>query len=641
MSRIIGTYNLAGDKPPLGMETIAKMCGVDEAGLLNSEGAYFAGDGRLAMACVSEVSKGNLDGGSRIGISADGRINVVWEGVLTRAEGYSDESLRQENPAEVVAHLFSKHGANAFSLVEGEYAFVVADTDKNKLYLVRDRCGLKPLAYAVADGVCYFSSRINLILNAVPQMRRLCERALYHYVALGVAPPPLSMFEGISKIAAGDYVEVSANGARHIPYWRPWKENEDISGSDEELAEELLARLNQSVSRRLDDRKTAVLLSGGMDSSAVTALVAGLSDRPLHTFTLGLDKSWGNLAGNLNELPFAKMVAKKYNTIHCEYSIGRDDYFAGIENVVARLDEPIATSEMGMLDKVCKAAQDEGIEVIFNGEGSDTILFGSTTYGLISALLQGKWKSIRKLPRMFHKLGSCLLNAHPKGHRDNWPLFGVRWNMYRLARDRVLYPGKAFLVPDVLQQSLFCPDVLKRCEGEISYSIIDKQVQDINRSKPNAPFVDHMVYRDFPIWMEEYYAVENEKVPSFYGMDVRSPIFDPSIIRFSLGTPLETKIRPDGTTKFLLRKAMESLLPRDVIYRPKVGFSTPVAEWLGNVIPAVFMETYRNSWISKQAIFRDERLEELCAIQQSGKADLRWFLLSLYVFMRWSDKAFV
>jgi len=614
------------------------MWGVSEEGLRGSKGVHVSDGGRLVMACMLEASPGAVDERYPPATASDGRVHVVWEGVLTLAEGWSEESLRDANPARVTADIFAKHGTDAFTRIEGEYTFVACDADKGVLYLVRDRCGLKQLYYAVHDGVCYFSSRVRPILNVLPHMRRLCERALYHYVTFGAAPPPLTFFEGINKLAAGDYATVSASGAQHRSYWKAWEQREEVTGTDDEIAGRLLEKLKSAVSRRLDDRKTAVFLSGGMDSSAVTALVASRFDHPIHTFSLGLDKTWGKPPPDFDEMPFARAVADRYDTIHHEFYVGRDDYFTGLEAVVTRLDEPIATSEMGMLDIICRAAQKEGIEVVFNGEGSDTILYGSSLYNTVSTLLQERWGKIRRWPRLFHKLASLLINIHPPGHRDKWVPFGLRWNMYNLSRGRVLYPGKAFLAPDTLQNSLFRPDFLKRRDGEESYSYVDKYVRAINDAAPDAPLVDHMVYRDFPFWLAEYYSVENEKVPAFYGMDVRSPIYDPSIIRFSLGTPLSTKVRSDGQTKYLLRKAMEPLLPRDIIYRPKVGFSTPVVDWLRRKIPSVFLEAYRTSGISRAGIFRDERLEELCRAQQGGRVDLLWLLLTLYLFVRWSDR---
>lgn len=632
---ICGAFNLDRRCAPLNAALIARMAGLPAESAQKGKGLLVSADGRAAMGLISMRRPSGFDEKHPPAESGDGRICVIWDGVLTRVEGHSDASVRQGNPAKIVADLFAKHGADAVSKIEGEYAFVAVNKDKGTVCLVRDRCGLKQLYYAVADKTCYFSTRIEPLLRVLPDRRKLNERALYHMLTFGGSPPPMTMFDGISTVAMGHYALVGDGLAENRFYWGPWLfcGSEAKAGAD--LVGELRERLRSAVQRRLEDGKIGVFLSGGLDSSAVTALLAAQAGREVHTYTVGLDDTWGETEANYDEAVFARQVAEKFGTVHREVTLGSGEYFKGIHEAIRLLEVPAVASEMGMVEVLSRMAADDGIELIFNGEGSDIILFGSGLYGDILKLMEGRWKTISKLPRFMHRLALALMRLGLGGHPDHWPAFSTKWILYNLARGFPMYCGKAYNVPEVWKRQLFSRSFLARHRGEDSYEYLEPYIKMIADSAANAPEVDRMMCLDFPFWLGEVHNVEHEKIVGAYGLKVRSPFYDPSILRLSLSSPLDVKLRKDGTTKYLLRMAMDDLLPHEVVWRRKVGFSTPAVNWLRRNLPDFLREACNDSPLKRENIIDEKRLTHLLSLHGAGKVDFTWQFMTLYVVAQW------
>jgi asparagine synthase (glutamine-hydrolysing) len=634
---ICGAFNLDKRRAPLDAGLIARMAGAPPESMQGGKGVLVCDDGRAVMACVSTGRHRGIDDRHSPQMSADGRICAVWTGVLTMAEGHSDVEIRQGNPAKIVADLFAKRGGEAVSNIEGEYAFVAVDRDKGEIYLVRDRCGLKQLYYAVDDKTCYFSTRIEPLLRVLPARRKLNERALYHMLTLGGSPPPMTMFEGISTVAPGHYAVINSDGVvANRFYWGPWlscggkAEAEDLVG-------ELRERLRRAVQRRLEDGKIGVFLSGGLDSSAIVALVKAQVDRDIHTYTVTLDNTWGALEADYDEAAFARLVAKKFGTVHHEMRLGSREYFDGIRDAIRILEVPAVASEMGMVNALSRVAEADGIELLFNGEGSDIILFGSGLYGTVLKSMQGRWKRISKFPRFVHRIALALMRLGLGGHPDRWAAFSTRWVLYNLSRGFPMYCGKAYSMPEVWKRQLFSRSFLARHRGEDSYDYLEPYVRMIAESAADAPEVDRMMCIDFPFWLGEVHNVEHEKIAGACGLNVRSPFYDQSILRLSLSAPLDVKLREDGTTKYLLRMAMDGILPHEIIWRRKVGFSTPAENWLRRNICHSLREAFHDSPLSKEDIIDEKRLAHLLSLHDENKVDFTWQFLALYVVAQWMN----
>jgi asparagine synthase (glutamine-hydrolysing) len=637
MSVICGAFNLEKGGAPLAAGLIARMGGVPAESLQSGKGALVFNDGRAVMGCISMRQPHAIDGKHPPAVSADGRMCAVWCGVLTRAEGCSDADIRRENPAKIVVDIFAKRGADAIVAMEGEHAFAVVDRDMGTVYLVRDRFGLKQLYYAVDDKTCYFSNRIEPLLRVLPARRKLNERALYHMLTFGGSPPPMTMFEGISTVAPGHYAVINSDGVvANRFYWGPWlscggkAEAEDLVG-------ELRERLRRAVQRRLEDGKIGVFLSGGLDSSAIVALVKAQVDRDIHTYTVTLDNTWGALEADYDEAVFARLVAKKFGTVHHEMPLGSREYFDGIRDAIRVLEVPAVASEMGMVNALSRVAEADGIELLFNGEGSDIILFGSGLYGTVLKSMQGRWKRISKFPRFVHRIALALMRLGLGGHPDRWAAFSTRWVLYNLSRGFPMYCGKAYSMPEVWKRQLFSRSFLARHRGEDSYDYLEPYVRMIAESAADAPEVDRMMCIDFPFWLGEVHNVEHEKIAGACGLNVRSPFYDQSILRLSLSAPLDVKLREDGTTKYLLRMAMEGILPREIVWRRKVGFSTPAVNWLRRNISRILREAFHDLPLSKEDIIDEKRLAHLLSLHDENKVDFTWQFLGLYVVAQWMN----
>ncbi|MFH1550962.1 MAG: asparagine synthase-related protein [Planctomycetota bacterium] len=640
MSEICGAIRLSRDGPPIDTSTLAAMCGVDS--IRDDGGVYAGNDGRAAMGCFSETEPGRADASHPAVSSADGKVIALVDGIITNipdiSERLGSKALSSAAPAQVMAELFAGHGVEGFGYPEGEYAGVVIEKEAGRIFLVRDRLGLKPLYYVIKAGVCYFSTRIRPLLRVVPESRAINPRGVYHFLTFCAPPPPYTAFKDICKVALGHYVLIDEKCVPvSVNYWGPWMLRKTVEADEGELVEELRRRLNQAIARRLENKRIGTFLSGGMDSSTITALVAKVIDHPLHTFCLGMDESWGKIQRDFDEAAYARAVAEKVGTEHHELRVGSDEYFTGLVEALARMEEPIVTSEMGLTNLVSRAAAAEGIEIIFNGEGSDTIMYGSSLYGDIARLLGGKWSKIRRLPRPLLVFGRWLQRVTSREHEESWRPFSAKWNLYNLSRGIELYCGKAFTMPEAFKRQFFTPAFLESVAGEDSYSLVSPYLDKIRGSCADGELVDEMMLMDFPFWLGELYNVENEKIYGSYGMEPRAPFYDMSILELSLQSPVRFKIRPDKVTKYLLRKAVEDVLPEEVINRPKVGFTTPMVGWLNRKIAGAVTEALNSSEIRKLDIFDLARIQYLCELHREGRIDLTWHLLSLYILTKWYD----
>ena len=376
--------------------------GPDDSGIyLNAENTVGFGFRRLSII--------DLQGGHQPMSNEDGRVWIVFNGEI-----YNHKDLRNElkkkghhfksrADTEVIVHGYEEWGDDVVQRLRGMFAFAIWDDNKRRMFLARDRLGIKPLYYLHDKDHLIFSSEIKAILSIPTVKRKLNEEALYHYLTLAVTPAPMTMFQGIEKLEPGHTISIGMDGKiNKSQYWDPLITDNSISGlSEEDIIKKLRELLRESIRlRMMSDVPFGVFLSGGVDSSLNVALMSELMDRPVDTFSVSIKDD--PLSDESSE---AKAVADHFNTNHHEIMITDQDFIDFLPEMVKFQDEPLADPVCIPLHFVSKLARENGTYVIQVGEGADELFCGYSLWGMFSDFNNRYYNPFSRMPSVIKKMG--------------------------------------------------------------------------------------------------------------------------------------------------------------------------------------------------------------------------------------------
>ena len=360
----------------------------DEGTWIAPAGDVGLGHRRLAIVDLSAAGRQPMG-------NEDGSVQVTYNGEIYNHEALRAElerrghRFRSRCDTEVLAHLWEEHGPDMVDRLVGMFAFAIRDEAADTVFVARDRLGIKPL-YWLDDGRTFAcASEIKALLPLLAR-REVDEVALRHYLTFVAVPPPRTLFAGVSKLAPASTLLIGRDGPQAPRrYWDPLAARADYDGTAIDWAAELRFRLERSIDRRMmSDVPVGVFLSGGVDSSTNVALMSRLVDHPIDTFSIGFDG-----AERYNEFAWARRVAEQFGTDHHEVSIGPDDLWGFLPDLVHHQDEPIADPVCVPLHFVARLAKQHGVTVVHVGEGADELLAGYPTYVQALAMEQGPWRS--------------------------------------------------------------------------------------------------------------------------------------------------------------------------------------------------------------------------------------------------------
>ncbi|MBT4589174.1 MAG: asparagine synthase (glutamine-hydrolyzing), partial [Rhodospirillaceae bacterium] len=347
---------------------------------------------------------------------ADETLSIVFNGEI-----YNHAELREEltvlghtewktdhSDTEVILHAFQEWGIDCLQRFRGMFAIALWDDAEKELWLIRDRVGIKPLYYALDERGIVFASEIKAILAGPDRKRAVNEEAFFHYLSFLTTPAPMTLFDGIEKLAAGTWTKISATGEIQTErWWDAWDGVvPNLNKSDSEIAEEILAELDEAVGyRKVGDVPIGVFLSGGVDSSTNVALFSKGEDTPVKTFAIGYEGGQESVA---NELPYARMIAEQVGAEHHEYLVSQDDLLSFLPDMIRYQDEPIADPVCVPVYYVSKLARNNGVTVCQVGEGADELFWGYESW---KTFLQLERANNWPVPRFMKKLGVGVLTA--------------------------------------------------------------------------------------------------------------------------------------------------------------------------------------------------------------------------------------
>jgi asparagine synthase (glutamine-hydrolysing) len=627
-------------------------------------GSWISRDGRVGLAhrrlSIVDLSQAAAQPMS----NEDGSVWVTFNGEI-----YTHLELRSQliqaghlfrthhSDTEVLLHGYEEWGLDGLAArLSGDYAFALWDERERILSVVRDRIGVKPLYFAMQNGVFLFASEIKAILAHPAVSRDIDASAMYHYLTFLTTPAPMTMFKGIFKLPAGYYARIKEGGEFTAQrYWDAVPGQGIAAGETQGLSAKareqfyvdgIRSRLEEAVRERMmSDVPFGVFLSGGIDSSTNVALMSRMMDRPVETFTVGFSDHT-----HLNELEYARLVAKTFKTNHHEILIQERDMMGYLDNLIHSQDEPLADWVCIPLYFVSKLAKDSGVTVIQVGEGSDEQFSGYASYMGYLRLYQRYWKPFTSLLPKFAQRGAAAVARQAARLKPDWEVYADV--VQRATRGREYFWSGATTFWDIMKDQLVLPGSIHRNgtptelirAGMIpenyyetdSFNIVASFVRHFDREYPERDVLTRMIYNEFKLRLPELLLMRVDKISMSVSLEARVPFLAHKLVEFTMDIPMEWKVR-NHTAKYLLKKAVEGLIPHEIIYRKKMGFGAPMSQWLKGRFGEEAQAQLLRSPLLDRGYFDTDYIRGLFQDHRSLRRDNSLLIWTLFNLTSWYD----
>lgn len=555
----------------------------------------------------------DLAGGAQPMATSEGDVVVSFNGEI-----YNFHDVRAELEAkgarfvsnsdtEVLLHGWRAWGVGLLDKLNGMFGFALYDARAKSLLLVRDRLGVKPLHYAeLSDGAIAFASEIKALL-AHPLFRRAPDfRAVEDFLGLGYVPDDASVLAGVKKLPAGHYLLLERG--KPVPEPVQWWDvdfSRRASGSTRDLEAELIEHLRGAVrSRMVADVPLGAFLSGGVDSSAVVALMAEMSRAAVKTCTIGFDE-----AGH-DERSHAALVAERFATEHRARTVAEDD-FALIDTLVHHFDEPFADASALATYRVCELAREQ-VTVALSGDGADEALAGYRRYRFHSA--EERVRAL--LPQAVRGMFGALGRVYPKADWAPRPLRAKTTLLALGGEGGAAYAEAVGVTAAPVRFGLYTEAARAQLGGHRA----ETRYIETMRDAPARDGLDRAQYADFKHWLPGDILTKMDRTSMAVSLEAREPLLDYRFVEFAATLPAALRIR-NGQGKWLMKKALEPYLPREILYRPKMGFVTPVSAWFRRGLADEAVALSRSKVLAGSGWFEPKAIARLAEAHRSGRGE--------------------
>jgi asparagine synthase (glutamine-hydrolysing) len=595
--------------------------GPDEQGL-----AALPGVG-LGMRRLSIV---DLAGGQQPFTSEDGAILLVANGEIYNCDSLRDDllarghSFRSRSDIEVLVHAYEQWGEAFLERVRGMFAVALWDGRSQTLLAARDRAGEKPLYYTLTPEGLRVASEIKALLSRPEVRRDLDDEGLDQFLTYEYIIAPRTIFRDILKIPAGHYLLYRGGAATVRRYWdaaavpvRTWK--------DEDAAATLRETLRGAVaSQMMADVPLGAFLSGGIDSSAIVAFMAEHgrdTGTEVNTFSMGFAD------GSYNELPYAREIADLFGTTHREGAVTPDllDLF---ERLVVHIDEPFADVSLFPTYLVSQIARDH-VKVALTGDGGDELFGGYDTYEAQRLAARLSRFTTPSALRVLNRL----VSLWPPSEKKKGLVNKVRRFVEGVAQapaDIQQYRWMTFLGPDG-KRRLYSRAFLDRLAGSDVY----RPVRDALAAASPDDLLNRQLYADLRIYLADDILVKVDRMSMATSLETRAPLLDADVMELAFSFPGDLKVR-DGERKFVLKQALDGVLPRRILSRSKEGFSIPMKNWLRRELKPLMLELLSREAIARRGVFDGADVERRVGEHLDGRENHAHVLFALMVFERWA-----
>lgn len=601
-------------------EEVRQMCQTIVHRGPDDEGIYARGPAGLGMRRLSII---DVSGGRQPIHNEDQTIWVVFNGEI-----YNFPELRAEleekghkfythSDTEVIVHLYEDLGAECVKKLRGMFAIALYDERKQYLLLARDRLGKKPLHYALDDGGrLYFGSEIKAILAVAPQLAEIDPEGVLQFFYFNYIPDPLTAYRRIRKLPPGHLLEFENGRVRVRQYWDLPEYGINPISSEEECLEELEHRLAEAVRIRLiSDVPLGALLSGGVDSSIVVALMARASSAPVKTFSIGFENE------DFSELQYARIVAKRFGTDHHEMVV-RPNLWETLQKLTSMMEEPFGDSSIVPTYHVSVMAR-KHVTVALAGDGGDELFAGYDRY---AANL--KRRSFDHIPGWLGQQYRSWVYPHLPA-----TMLGRRWswNSSLQSRDRYL-DSMSFLPARHRERAVFSQDfqeLISRLPDPLH------QMREYYDHAPAKDPLSRLLYLDTKTYMTADVLAKVDRMSMAASLEVRAPILDHEFVEFVTALPAKWKYR-EGTKKYILKKLAERVgVPGEVLHRRKQGFALPLVHWMRHEMKDELRQILLDPRTLQRGYFDPDAVRGIVEGHLSGKRNYPGVIWQLLVFELW------
>ena len=577
----------------------------------NNLGSIFFGHTRLSILDLS-------DNGTQPMSSPDLSIHIVFNGEIYNFQEIREElhkngySFKSNSDTEVIISAYKEWGIKCIQKFIGMFSFAIFDKSIDKIYLVRDRLGIKPLYYFWDNINFAFSSELKAMLELPFFKKEIDKDSLSLYTNYQYIPAPFSIFKNTFKVNPGCYLEISESKIKENRYWDAnnfFFDKEINFNSDEEAVNKLEELLISSIDyRMISDVPIGSFLSGGIDSSLVSAVMQSLSKTPVETFSLGFDVE------GYNEAPYAKNIANHLGTSHNELYVTPQETKDIIPGLSTFYDEPYADSSAIPTMFVSSLAKKK-VTVVLSGDGGDELFGGYTRYQ--------SFKKLNSIPTFFKPLAAKSLK---------W----IGKNNFRLQKAGSVLswknPGDGYAS---LSNAWYPNDLNNILNFDLYKDNISKKYFDNNKS-----IEEKLMFADLHLYMVDDILTKVDRSSMSVSLEARVPLIDHRIVEFALRLPLSYKIR-SGKSKYILRKVLEKYVPKSFFDRSKSGFSVPVREWLKDDLFDWMNDNLSEKELSKHYFFNYKLINKMVNDHRNNKYDHHLQLWTLTMFQEWYNKYIV
>jgi asparagine synthase (glutamine-hydrolysing) len=622
MCGIVGKLSLDGQEP-VDADLIERMTDALSHRGPDGAGAYVSGPIGLGHRRLSIIDLSSS--GAQPMCNEDKSVWIVFNGEIYNFKELRHHLLkrghtfRSTTDTEVIIHLYEEYGIDCLTHLRGMFAFAIWDSRRRRLFLARDRVGIKPLYYCQARGSLYFASELKSIIVDAAVAREINPAAVRQFLSFFYVPRDETLFRSVKRLLPGNYLIAERGKVTTGQYWDLRFTKERWSKSFDDAVEELRELLASTVrDHMIADVPVGVLLSGGMDSSAVLNFAVQQTGKKISTFTVGFSEQ-----GVVDERPYARLVSDQFGTEHHEISISAEDFWDFLPSYVWHMEEPVCEPPAVALHYVSKLARNH-VKVVLSGEGGDEAFAGYPNY----------WNMLR-LDRLGSALGPLARSVGGTSVLASRVLGLGRVHRYGAALGRPLadhYFSRTSSPSALFNQDarrLLDPEFFAATEGESAQRVC----ADLLESAKEFCLLDQMLYLDTKTWLPDDLLVKADKITMANSLELRVPLLDHAVLEFAASLPPEYKVY-NGQTKLALKAVFSKVLPEQILTRKKAGFPIPYDSWLRSK----FRDGVRDTLLSDRALsrgyFRKSELQRLlCDHQRTGKYPKEVF--SLLVLELW------
>jgi asparagine synthase (glutamine-hydrolysing) len=595
----------------------------------DDEGIYAAGPVGIGMRRLSIV---DLATGHQPLSNEDGTVWIVFNGEIYNHAILRDKlqalghQYRTHSDTETIIHLYEEYGPECVQHLRGMFAFAIWDSRRQRLFIARDRLGIKPLYYRLTSQRIVFGSEIKVVLAYPGTSAGFDRTVLPEFLAFGYLSGEQTFYSGIRKLMPGHWMEVDPSGQVRIQqYWDLPATAGERAQPESYYVQTYREMLEQAVSSHLmSDVPLGVFLSGGVDSSAVAALMTKIRGTPVETFSVGYTED------TYSELPYARIVANHLKSIHREVLLSQRDFFDTLPHLIWHEDEPIVWPSSVPLYFVAQLAH-ERVKVVLTGEGADETLAGYTRYAF--TLKNAAWDRVYRgvVPEAVRGAirgsiaDSSLINATVRRKLSHTFLArnGNSWASFYF--DNFF---SAFSESD--QTGLLSADVLKQCAAGAAYKNVLEYWE-----RSSGEMLHRLLYIDIKTYLVEL-LMKQYNMSMAASIESRVPFLDHVLVEFATNIPQRLQLG-GFAGKRILKKAVEDLLPHSILYRPKLGFPTPWSRWLAGPQLDVIRKLLLDPRSMGRELFQRSAVEKLFEEHRAGHRDHYdriWRLLNLELWQR-------